>query len=103
MGLAPSYLILDTTTLSSSTVGIQTWSSGFHKLVDIMLVLHARDQLELDTINIASQSCSECWTMTCSFHGLEDARTGVRSIAARLRSILDANGVEYKGEKVYVP
>lgn len=103
MGLAPSYLILDTTTLSSSAVGIQTWSSGFHRLVDIMLVLHAREQLELETINTASQSCSECWTMTGSFNGLEEARKGVRGIAARLRSILDSNGIEYKGEKVYVP
>ncbi|KAG9103149.1 hypothetical protein FRC06_000097 [Ceratobasidium sp. 370] len=103
MGLAASYLVLDTTTLSSSAVGIQTWSSGFHKLVDIMLALHARDQLELATVNTASQSCSECWTMTCSFNGLEEARSGVRSIAARLQSILDPNGTEYKGEKVYVP
>ncbi|KAG8705443.1 hypothetical protein FRC12_000011 [Ceratobasidium sp. 428] len=103
MGLAPSYLILDTTTLPSSVVGIQTWSSGFHKLVDIMLALHARDQLEVATVSSASQSCSECWTMTCSFNGLEDARSGVRSIAARLRSILDPNGIEYRGEKVYVP
>ncbi|KAG8747526.1 hypothetical protein FRC10_000662 [Ceratobasidium sp. 414] len=103
MGLAASYLILDTTMLSSSAVGIQTWSSGFHKLVDIMLALHARDQLELATVNAASQSCSECWTMTCSFNGLEEARAGVRSIAARLQSILDPNGIEYKGETVYVP
>ncbi|QRV72749.1 hypothetical protein RhiJN_00763 [Ceratobasidium sp. AG-Ba] len=103
MGLAPSYLIIDTTTLSSSAVGIQTWASGFHKLVDIMLALHTRDELELDTVNIASQACSECWTMTCSFNGLEDAKSGVRSIAARLQSILDPNGVTYRGEKVYVP
>ncbi|KAG9127590.1 hypothetical protein FRC07_011908 [Ceratobasidium sp. 392] len=103
MGLAPSYLILDTTTLSSTTVGIQTWASGFHKLVDIMLALHAREQLELATLDTASQSCSECWTMTCSFSGLEEARSGVRSIAARLQSVLDPNGIEYRGEKVYVP
>jgi hypothetical protein len=40
--------------------------------------------------------------MTCTFQGLEDARAGVRSIAARLQSVLDPNGIEYKGEKVYV-
>lgn len=77
--------------------------SGFHKLVDVMLALHKREELELETLNSASQSCSECWTMTCSFHGLEEARAGVRSIAARLQSVLDPNGIEYKGEKVYVP
>lgn len=103
MGLAPSYLILDTTTLSSSAMGVRAWMSGFHKLVDVMLALHAREELELETVNCASQSCSECWTMTGSFHGLQEARTGVRSIAARLRGILDPNGIEYKGEKVYVP
>ncbi|KAJ1308621.1 hypothetical protein OPQ81_004319 [Rhizoctonia solani] len=102
VGLAPSYLILDTTTLSSSTAGIQTWASGFHRLVDIMLVLHKREELQLETLNCASQACSECWTMTCAFQGLQDARAGVRSIAARLQSILDPNGIEYKGEKVYV-
>ncbi|KAF8681512.1 Zinc finger-containing protein [Rhizoctonia solani] len=101
VGLAPSYLILDTTTLSSSTAGIQTWASGFHRLVDIMLVLHKRDELQIETLNRASQACSECWTMTCAFQGLQDARTGVRSIAARLQGILDPNGIEYKGEKVY--
>ncbi|KAH7343826.1 hypothetical protein B0J17DRAFT_713983 [Rhizoctonia solani] len=101
--LAPSYLILDTTTLSSTTAGIQTWASGFHRLVDIMLVLHKREELQLETLNCASQACSECWTMTCAFQGLQDARAGVRSIAARLQSILDPNGIEYKGEKVYVP
>ncbi|KDN50939.1 hypothetical protein RSAG8_00568, partial [Rhizoctonia solani AG-8 WAC10335] len=103
VGLAPSYLILDTTTLSSSTAGIQTWASGFHRLVDIMLALHKREELRLDTLNCASQACSECWTMTCAFQGLQDARAGVRSIAARLQSILDPNGIEYKGDKVYVP
>ncbi|CAE6523056.1 unnamed protein product [Rhizoctonia solani] len=103
VGLAPSYLILDTTTLSSSMAGIQTWGRGFQRLVDIMIVLHKRNELQLETLNCASQACSECWTMTCAFQGLQEARTGVRSIAARLQSILDPNGIEYKGEKVYVP
>ncbi|CEL59525.1 hypothetical protein RSOLAG1IB_03458 [Rhizoctonia solani AG-1 IB] len=102
VGLAPSYLILDTTTLSSAAAGIRTWASGFHRLVDIMLVLHKRDELQIETLSRASQACSECWTMTCTFQGLEDARAGVRSIAARLQSVLDPNGIEYKGEKVYV-
>ena len=103
VGLASSYLILDTTTLSSSSMGVQTWMRGFHKLVDVMLALHTLGTLELETVNTASRSCSDCWSLTSSFAGLEEARAGVRGIAARLQGILDPNGTEYKGEKVYVP
>ncbi|KAF7332228.1 hypothetical protein MKEN_00103800 [Mycena kentingensis (nom. inval.)] len=51
--LASSYLVTDTTTNVAS--GSQSWLTGLQQLVDILVALHARDELELDTLNAASK------------------------------------------------
>jgi hypothetical protein len=46
---------------------------------------------------------SECWSVSSSYKGLEGGREGVREIATRLKTLLDEDGVRYKGQAVYVP
>jgi hypothetical protein len=83
--------------------GIVSWSAGFNRLVDILTVLHSREELELETVNAASKACSECWTVAGNWRGLEECKEGVRRVAARLKRLLDENGRTFGGERVYVP
>ncbi|KAF8976959.1 hypothetical protein BDQ17DRAFT_1349455 [Cyathus striatus] len=101
LGLASSFLVTDSTTNHES--GISTWFTGFSRLVDIMVALHARNELDLETVNAASKACSECWTAAGSWRGLEECRARVRDIASKLKKLLDPNGRSYKGEPVYAP
>jgi hypothetical protein len=98
---AASYLLTDTTT--NPTGGINTWSAGLNRLVDILTALHAREELELETVNSASRACSECWTVAGNWRGLDESRECVRSVAVRLKTLLDENGRTFGGEMVYVP
>jgi hypothetical protein len=63
IGLAPSYLLLDCTTQG----GTAKWSLGFHRVVDVMIALHERGELEFDTVNEASKACSEVWSISGEF------------------------------------
>ncbi|KAN0132513.1 hypothetical protein V8E53_009529 [Lactarius tabidus] len=101
LGLASSYLVTDTTT--NPTGGINTWSAGLNRLVDILTALHAREELELETVNSASRACSECWTVAGNWRGLDESRESVRRVAVRLKRLLDENGRTFGGETVYVP
>jgi len=101
IALSPSYLVLDSTTYEQQIYGILQWSQGFHRLVDILITLHARGELELETLNTTSRACSECWSVTASWNGLEEGKEGVRSVAARLKTILDSDGMHYRGRRVY--
>ncbi|KAI0303889.1 hypothetical protein BC826DRAFT_903140, partial [Russula brevipes] len=101
LGLSSSYLVSDTTMNPAS--GIVSWSAGFSRLVDILTVLHSREELELETVNAASKACSECWTVAGNWRGLEECKEGVRRVAARLKRLLDENGRTFGGERVYVP
>jgi hypothetical protein len=100
--LTPAYLIVDNTINSDG--GLARWSAGFHRLVDVLLALHAKEQLELETVNEASKACSECWSVSGTYRGLTaEGREVVRGIAARLKTILDRDGRKYRGERVYAP
>ena len=100
--LTPAYLIVDNTINSEG--GLARWSAGFNGLVDVVLALHKKEQLETETVNEASKACSECWSVSGTYRGLTtDGRAVVRGIGARLKTILDADGRKYKGERVYAP
>lgn len=100
--LAPAYLIIDNTIKSEG--GLGRWSAGFHRLVEVLLALDKTNQLEIETMNEASKACSECWSVTGTYKGLpESGREVVRAIGARLKSILDDDGVRYRGQKIYAP
>lgn len=101
LGLASSYLVTDST--MNPTGGLTSWNNGFNRLVDVLVVLHARNDLELDTISAASKACSECWTAMDNWSEVEDCKENVRAIAVRLKGILDPNGQTYRGGRVYVP
>lgn len=101
LGLASSYLVTDST--MSPATGLTSWNNGFNRLIDLLVVLHARDELELDTVSAASKACSECWTATENWSEVEDSKDNVRAIAVRLKGVLDENGRTYRGERVYVP
>lgn len=49
----------------------------------------------------ASKACSECWTAAGAWKGMEDCRVGVRTIAGKLRKLLDEGGRTYRGMCVY--
>jgi len=99
--LASSFLVSDTTT--DPERGVTTWFAGLSRLVDLVLVLHKRDELELETVNCASKACSECWTAAGNWSGLGECRNRVRDIGGKLKKILDANERTYRGERVYAP
>jgi len=83
--------------------GLSTWNMGFNNLVDVLIALHTLGELELETVNEASKACSECWMIAGSWRGLDEARMLVRGVASKLRTLLDANGKTYRGERVYGP
>ncbi|KAF7352774.1 hypothetical protein MVEN_01244000 [Mycena venus] len=101
--LASSFLVTDTSTNSDPHVGCDTWFVGLNHLVDLLVALHAREELELETVNAASRACSECWTVAGTWRGLEECREGVRKVGAKLKKLLDENGFTYRGEHVYSP
>jgi hypothetical protein len=83
--------------------GMNTWTVGFNRLVDVVVALHGRGELEFETVNQASKACSECWAVAGLWRGLDEAREAVRGVAMKLKKLLDENGKTYKGEKVYTP
>ncbi|KAI9574879.1 hypothetical protein HD554DRAFT_2010380 [Boletus coccyginus] len=102
IGLASSYLVTDTSTNPDG--GIATWQTGFNRLVDLVVVLHHRSELELDTVNEASRACSECWSVAGTWRGMEECRQGVKEVAGKLKKLLDEpNRRTYQGHKVYTP
>jgi hypothetical protein len=101
IGLASSYLLTDTS--MNPEHGLQTWSAGFLRLGDVVSALHARGELEMETVNEASKACSDCWSVAGSWRGLDECRDGVRAVAAKLKTLLDENGRTYRGERVYAP
>lgn len=102
IGLASSYLVTDVSTNPDG--GIATWQTGFNRLVDLVVVLHHRGELELDTVNEASKACSECWSVAATWRGMEECRQGVKEVAGKLKKLLDEpNRRTYKGHKVYTP
>ncbi|KAF8974545.1 hypothetical protein BDZ97DRAFT_33459 [Flammula alnicola] len=101
INLASSFLVTDTTT--NPERGISTWFAGLSRLIDLVVVLHKRDELELETISAASRACSECWTAAGNWRGLDECKNRVRDIGGKLKKIMDANGRTYRGERVYAP
>ena len=82
---------------------VDTWSTGFSRLVDVLTALHRRGELELETVSEASKACSECWSVAGAWREMGESRECVRGIAMRLKSMLDENGRTYHGGRVYVP
>ena len=101
LSLSSSFLMTDVT--MNPATGLATWNAGFHRLVDIMVALHRKGQLELSTVNAASKACSECWSVAGSWRNMEEVRQCVRNVATKLQSLLDENGRTYGGNKVYTP
>lgn len=99
--LSSSFLVTDVT--MNTETGMATWYTGFNRLIDVLIALHRRGELELETVSEASKACSECWTAAGSWREMQGCREGVQQIAVRLKSILDENGKTYKGGGIYVP
>ena len=81
--------------------GFKTWFTGFNELVEMMVILDGRGELELETMNEASKACSECWGICGQFKGMGYGKEGVRVIAKKLKKMLDENGQTYKGVAIY--
>jgi hypothetical protein len=100
INLSSSFLLTDVAT--NPGAGISTWSTGLNRLVDIVIVLHKRNELEVDTISAASKACSECWTIAGNWRGLDDCRQSVREIGGRLKKVLDPDEHTYGGNQLFV-
>lgn len=100
LGLSSSFMVTDATMNPEGGTG--TWFVGFSRLVDLLVALHARNELELETFNVASKACSECWGAAGMWRGLEDCRNGVRTVAEKLKDMLDPNGRTYKGKSIHL-
>ena len=101
LSLASSFLMTDVT--MNPTTGLASWNVGFNRLVDIMVVLHRKGQLELRTVNAASKACSECWSVAGSWRNMEEVRQCVKNVATKLQDLLDENGRTFGGNRVYTP
>lgn len=101
LDLAPSHLVMDSSMNTES--GITSWKTGFHRLVDVLAALNNRGELELETVNAAAKACSECWSVSGSWRGLEDCKDTVREIAEKLKNLLDPNGRTFQGQPIYTP
>lgn len=67
------------------------------------MALHAKRELELETLNAASKACSECWSVGGSWPLGPGPHDVVRQIAVKLKRVLDENGRTYQGERIYAP
>ena len=99
--MSASFLVTDTT--MNPEGGLNSWSSGFLQLANVLVALHNRSELELETVDEASKACSECWNVCGSWRGLETGRDTVREVAAKVKSLLDANGRTFQGQPIYTP
>lgn len=99
--MTPSYLVMDTSTNSEG--GLATWRTGFVQLVDVLVALQKRGELELETVNAASKACSECWSISGSWRGLDLCKETVREVAGKLKTLLDENGRTFQGQQIYTP
>ncbi|OCH94089.1 hypothetical protein OBBRIDRAFT_885022 [Obba rivulosa] len=100
-GLSSSYLITDMTMDPDN--GHSTWLAGFRNLVEVVVALHGRGELEPETVSAASKACSECWSAAQSWREMNECQDGVKQAALRLKGLLDANGKTYRGMPIYVP
>jgi hypothetical protein len=91
-----------TDTATNPPSGLLTWNTGLSRLVDVLMALHAQNELELGTLNAASKACSECWSIAGTWRGLENVRQCVKGVAVKLQSLMDENRT-YKGSRVYTP
>lgn len=98
-GLTSSYLITDVSMNPDN--GLGSWDAGFNRLVDVLVALHVRGELEVETMSEASKACSECWSVAGSHKSLDNSRTLVRAVALRLRSLVPDG--KYKGHTIYSP
>ncbi|KAL6309537.1 hypothetical protein BKA93DRAFT_271380 [Sparassis latifolia] len=101
LGLSSSYLITDTT--MNAEHGLNSWHTGFGRLIDVVVALHARGELEVETISKASKSCSECWTVAGLWKETDGSRESVKGVAIRLKELLDGGGKTYRGVRIYAP
>ncbi|EJD01164.1 uncharacterized protein FOMMEDRAFT_21608 [Fomitiporia mediterranea MF3/22] len=99
--MTPSYLVMDTS--MNSEGGKTSWRTGFMRLVEVLVALHKRGELELETVNEASKACSECWSISGSWRGLEECKETIREVAAKLKTLLDPNGRTFQGQQIYTP
>jgi hypothetical protein len=93
--LSSSFLLTDST--MNAETGIQTWSTGMNRVVDIVLALDKKDVLEIETMTEVSRACTECWTAAGAFPGIADCRTHVRDFGIKLKKLLDPGSDSYKG------
>jgi len=104
IALAPSYLLVDSTVHPTTADGVNQWALGFNRLCEVIIALHRKSDLELETLNEASRACAEAWSICGSWRGLDAGRNVIGNISTRLReNVLDPDGVSYKGQAVYVP
>ncbi|KZT53323.1 hypothetical protein CALCODRAFT_474882 [Calocera cornea HHB12733] len=101
LALAPTFLLLDAST-HPSPQGLASWQLGLRLLINLMLALHSRGQLEWETMNAASKALAECWSISLCWTGLEGAKGAVQGAGGRLKAVLDRDDpTRYRGRALY--
>lgn len=102
LAMASSFMIADTTLNSES--GIDSWTTGFKHLVELLLHLHRKGDLDPATMGMSIRACYECWVAIGSFQNLDRGRAVVQECGSKLRACLDepvpGGGAKYKGVDV---
>jgi len=102
LALAPSYLMHDHATAPSPEEGVLAWAQGVHALVGVLQHLHARGELQWETMDCASRAFAESWSAARCWLGMERAREAILAAGERLRGLLDReDSTRYRGRKVY--
>ncbi|KZO98192.1 hypothetical protein CALVIDRAFT_478905 [Calocera viscosa TUFC12733] len=102
IGLAPSYLMYDQSTGPSADEGLLGWAEGLHALVGVLQALHARCELEWETMDVASRALAECWSAAACWTGMDVAKRAIQAAGGRLQGCLDAEDKSrFRGRKIY--
>lgn len=101
LALSSSFLITDVGT--NPTTGLAAWNAGLKGLVDVMIALHKKAQLEAATVSAASRACSECWSVADTWQHMENVRNCIGAVAKKLHGLLDKDRKSYQGTEVYTP
>ncbi|KZO98185.1 hypothetical protein CALVIDRAFT_479224 [Calocera viscosa TUFC12733] len=99
--LTPTFLLLDSSSHPSPS-GLLSWQLGLQALINLMLALHTRNQLEWETMNAASRALAECWSICLCWTGMELAKGAVQGAGGKLKAVLDRDDpTRYKGRPLY--
>lgn len=102
IALAPSFLAFDSNTTSPED-GIGSWSTGFGKLANALILMHSISRLEYETINAAFRVAEECYNTSDATNNPELVQEKIGALVQRLKEVTDdpaASTLTFNGKKI---